>query len=211
MLSLYLIRHGHTQHSDLGCYCGSGCDAELTESGHAMARAIANHLGSRSFAALYASPQRRAVQTAAPLAAATGLAVVEEAALEELDYGAWDGLTPADLREREPDAFKRWIDNPADHAPPGGETARDVIARVVPLVDRIRARHRTGNVALVAHKSTLRILACDLLDIDVAQYRDRVQQPLASITLLEVGETSATAVRVGDTSHLPPDLRAMAG
>lgn len=211
MLNLYLIRHGQTPHSGLGCYCGSTCDEELTETGHAMANAIAEHLGSISFAALLASPQRRAQQTAAPLAAKTGLSVLEEAALRELDYGVWDGLTPAEIRKQEPGAYESWLQNPAEHAPRGGETARDVVARLIPVVARIRAGHSNGTIALVAHKSTLRILACHLLGIDVARYRDRLPQPLASITLLEVGETSTKAAYAGDVSHLPPELRAEAG
>jgi probable phosphoglycerate mutase len=146
----------------------------------------------------------------APLAAATGLPVIEEAALRELDYGAWDGLTPKELRQREPTAYQSWLDNPADHAPRGGETARQVAGRVAPLVDDIRARYPTGRVALFAHKSTLRILTCRLLRIDLQQYRERVPQPLASITVLEAGGPEAEIVRLGDTSHLPPHLR-MAG
>ena len=92
-LSLYLLRHGETEASQSGVYCGR-LDTDLTESGRLMARDFAEVYKGHQFAAIYVSPLRRARATAEPLCRAMGLEMTLRDGLRELDYGQWEGMTP---------------------------------------------------------------------------------------------------------------------
>src|SRR5581483_2273708 len=110
---LLLLRHGQTEFSAQRRYSGRA-DPELTELGHAQAAAVAAGIravaGADEVSAVLCSPLRRAVQTAEPVAAALGgVPITCHDALVETDFGAWDGLTFAEARARDPELHQRWL------------------------------------------------------------------------------------------------------
>ena len=74
------------------------------------------------------------------------------------------------------------------------------------VVERIRTRHREGNVLIVSHKATLRIIASALLGLDVRTFRERIAQPVCAVSMFEIKKTGPLLVRLGDVSHLPEEL-----
>ena len=95
----------------------------------------------------------------------------------------------------------------ASRGTPGGETAFHVAARAMRVVEEIRTRHETGNVLLVSHKATLRIITCALLGLDVRLFRERLAQPVAAVTLFVVTRKSAQLTLFCDRSHLSAELQ----
>ena len=167
MGELTLIRHGETEWSKSGQHTGR-TDIPLTAAGEARAAALAPALAGRKFAAVFSSPAQRAVRTA-DLA---GLTHVElEPDLQEWDYGGYEGMTTAQIRETRPNWYL-WRDGivPGDAEHPGetvqqvGKRADAVLARARPLLDQ-------GDVALVAHGHMLRILTARWLRLDAADGR----------------------------------------
>jgi broad specificity phosphatase PhoE len=159
MGELILLRHGETEWSVAGQHTGR-TDIPLTPHGEAAAKALEPLLSRRDIVAVFTSPARRAVTTAA----FAGLSNAQpEPDLWEWDYGGYEGLTTPQIQETRP-GWYLWRDGviPGDAAHPGetiervAQRTERVLARATPLLAR-------GDVALVAHGHVLRVLtACYL-------------------------------------------------
>jgi probable phosphoglycerate mutase len=210
MLSLWCVRHGQTDFSRRNTFCGS-IDPPLSQVGRAMAEALAARFSDEKWSAIYSSPMARTRQTAEPLARRAGIEPTIDPDLREIDYGAWEGREEDEVERSEGDAFHAWAKDPGWNPPPGGESAYQIAARVTAAVGRIRARHSDGKVLIVSHKATLRVLACTLLGIDPNLFRARIAQPVASVTVWDFKKSGPLLARLGDVSHLPPELQAAEG
>ena len=100
-LILYFLRHGETQASQTGGYCGVS-DVALTPPGHQMAADFAAAYRSLPWAAVFCSPLGRSLDTARPLCAAVGLEMQLRDGLKEIAYGQWEGKTPEEVNPRVP-------------------------------------------------------------------------------------------------------------
>lgn len=209
-LVLHLLRHGQTAASRENRFSGHA-DPPLTDVGRAMAEQFAAAYARVPWTAIYRSPMQRCEQTLAPLLARTRVVPVVEDALKEIGYGEWEGLAHDEVRARFPDAYAYWAHDVASRGTPGGETAFQVAARAMSAVERIRARHTDGNVLIVSHKATLRIVVCALLGMDVREFRERIAQPVAAVSVFEIEGRKTMLKRLGDVSHLSAELRAAPG
>lgn len=210
-LHLYLLRHGQTAMSRENVFCGRGLNPELTDEGAAMARAFAAVYRDLGWSAIYASPLVRATATAQPLAKMLGLPIEERDDLAEIDYGAWDGLSDEVVAGRWHDEHERWRADPAWNPPTGGETAIALARRMARVVEEITLRHRDGNVLVVSHKASIRVLLCELLGVDVGRFRYRFGCPVGSVSIVAFGPHGPLAEAVADRSHLSADLRGLKG
>jgi probable phosphoglycerate mutase len=194
---LHLLRHGETMLSADGTFCGE-IDTELSPEGIAQAERAAPHLVKLSLEAIYVSPMKRARATAAPLAKLINQDPRVEHDLREIGYGKWDGRKESEIKETEPEDYARWVSDPSHHGPPGGENGYAIAARAMPVVERVLAAHK-GNVLLVSHKATIRVITCALLGLHVGRFRDRVACPTASLTSFEFGSRGPMLMRIGET------------
>src|SRR6185295_14135831 len=161
MRTLHLLRHGETELSADGVFCGE-IDTPLSDAGHAQAAAAAEAIAALDLEAIYVSPKTRARMTAAPIAKLTGLEPRVEDGLREIAYGTWDGRRESEIKQNDAETYALWASDPAVHAPPGGENGYAIAARALPIVDRVTKAHE-GNVLLVSHKATIRVIVCALL------------------------------------------------
>jgi probable phosphoglycerate mutase len=214
-LRLHFLRHGQTAASRENLFCGRGLDVALTPDGEAMAAAFAAFHAAPGRAtpwrAVYASPLARTRATAAPTAAAAGLAVRPLPGLAELDYGAWDGQTPEAVDEAFHDDYVRWTADPAWNAPTNGETAAALARRALEAIETITAAEDDGDVLVVSHKATIRVALCGLLGVDVGRFRFRFACPTGSVSVVEFGPHGPMALSVADRSHLDARLRGLPG
>ena len=151
---ILLARHGETAWNRIGRWQGHA-DPPLNEAGRRQAELLAEDLLGDGIAAVYSSDLRRASETARVVGARIGLPVVEDAALREIDVGSWSGLTRAEVRERFPDGFARWLDGEIGH---DGETREQLTERVVAAVERIAGAHGGQTVLVVTHGGAIRAL-----------------------------------------------------
>lgn len=207
MARIVLIRHGQTDLSVQRVFCGSA-DPPLNAVGLEMAEALGAQMSPG--VALYMSPLLRARQTADPVARRTGLAAQVEPALREISYGDWEARPSTEIRQVDADRYQAWNARPGEIAPPGGETGREVAARAVPAVQAIVDRHPDGTSLIVSHKTTIRIIVCALLGIDLNLFRARLDAPLTSRTVIEFRQSGPYLLSLGDVSHLPPHLQTVA-
>jgi probable phosphoglycerate mutase len=159
MGELILLRHGETEWSVAGQHTGR-TDIPLTSHGEAAAKALEPLLSRRDIVAVFTSPARRAVTTAA----FAGLSNAQpDPDLWEWDYGGYEGLTTPQIQETRP-GWYLWRDGviPGNAAHPG-ETIEQVAQRTERVLARATPLLAGGNVALVAHGHVLRVLtACYL-------------------------------------------------
>lgn len=205
-LSLYLLRHGETPYSINGGYCGD-LDPELTPEGSQMAAAFAAMYGSVPWNAVFVSPMKRTIATAKPLCEAVGLEMQLREGLKEIRYGSWEGQTQEWVKETYLDDYLHWLAEPAWNAPTGGETAVEISSRASAVIAEIVSRYPQGHVLVVSHKATIRIILCTLLGIDLGRYRDRIDMPAASVSMIKFDGHGPMLKVLGDRSHMPSDLR----
>jgi broad specificity phosphatase PhoE len=209
-LTIYFLRHGETDASRTGGYCGTS-DVALTAEGHQMAKEFAAAYQSFPWAAVFCSPLRRSIDTAGPLCDAAGMEIQTRDGLKEIAYGQWEGKTPEEVNRRFHDEYVRWLADPGWNKPTGGERGVDVARRSSVVLNEIERACPGGNVLVVSHKATTRIMLCSLLGIDVGRYRDRINMPVASLSVVEMTEKGPLLKLLGDRSHLQESLRLRPG
>ena len=209
-LNLYFLRHGETTYSISGSYCGI-VDAPLTPEGVQMAQAFAQAYQSVPWTAVYCSPMQRTVNTAKPLCDAIGIEMQLRDGLKELGYGEWEDKTPEWVKEHYLEDYIKWMTEPAWNPPTGGETAVQMASRASLVISEIESRYTDGNILVVSHKTTIRIILCSLLGIDLGRYRDRLDLQVGGITKVKFGTYGPMLQSLGDRSYLDPSLQARRG
>jgi broad specificity phosphatase PhoE len=201
-MRLILARHGETASNRDGLGLGLQ-DVPLTEKGRHQAEALAEALAGVKIDAVYSSPLRRALDTAAAIASRHGLEVVVDEGLTEMDVGDLDGLTFEEMRARHPEFLSRWLGAEAAtlRMPGGCESLQEVQERAREAVRRIAERHARQTVAAVTHNFTIHALLCDALNMPICDFR-RLRHDLAAISTLDVRDGRAVVVQVNDTCHL---------
>jgi len=207
---LYFLRHGQTAYSITGGYCGTPeNDPGLTPDGILMAEAFAKTYCSLAWKGVFVSPLWRTIQTAKPLCEAVGIEMQLRDGLREVSYGCWEGLHPNVVNQEFHDEYVCWLTNPAWTAPPNGERAIDIARRSALVIQEIQATFSDGNVLIVSHKATIRIMLCRFLGIDVGRYRDRLAMPVAAVSIVEMTARGPLFHVIADRSHLNEYLRSI--
>jgi broad specificity phosphatase PhoE len=210
-LTLYFLRHGQTTLSRADNFCGSGLDPELTPEGLEMAQAFAAAYRDERWTAIFSSSLRRTITTAQPLCEALGISLQARADFNEIGYGKWEGLSKATVERDYHDDYISWLADPAWHAPTGGELAITIARRSLQAIDQIKQQYTDGNVLVVSHKATIRIIICSLLGIDVGRFRYRLACPVGSLSVVEFSSEGPLLHSLADRSHLSESLRSLPG
>ena len=169
---LLLLCSGATASSRAGAF--PSIDEPLDDGG--LRKARGRKLGTRPPDRVLTSPARAARDTASAL----GLESVAEAALTDIDHGAWSGRSLAALQSTEPDALARWFADPSAGAP-GGETMADVVRRVGPWLDIQAGVGMT--VMAITHAAVIRACLAHVLKLPV-QSTPQIDIAPLSVTLL---------------------------
>jgi 2,3-bisphosphoglycerate-dependent phosphoglycerate mutase len=170
--ALWLVRHGESTWNSLGLCQGHRDDAELTARGVAQAAAVAEQFRNLSVSAVYSSDLRRALQTAAVFAEVLALPVIRDARLRERNLGVLEGTVLAQACPAVTGIDSGMVFDP-DTRPYGGESVRDLYRRAAGFYDDLASRpaERAGDVVVVAHGGTLRVLRAYLSGIPVGRMR----------------------------------------
>jgi len=209
-LTLYFLRHGQTARSRDNVFCGS-IDPELTPDGLDMAKAFAAAYRDTSWEAIFCSPMQRTKATAQPLQEAVGMELQLREGLKEINYGKWEGQSVETVSKQYHDDYIRWIADPAWYPPTDGEAAIAIAHRSLQVIEEIQQLYSTGNVLIVSHKATIRIMLCELLGIDVGRFRYRLGCPVGSVSIVEFGSHGPLLHALADRTHFDERLRNLPG
>ncbi|MER7465222.1 bifunctional RNase H/acid phosphatase [Streptomyces sp. NPDC097981] len=199
-----LLRHGETALTPQKRFSGSGgADPELSPAGRRQAAAVAEALAARgTVQAIVSSPLRRCRETAQAVADRLGLKVTVEEGLREVDFGAWEGLTFAEVRERFPDDLQAWLDSPKAAPTGGGESFTAATRRISATRERLLAAHAGRTVLLVTHVTPVKILVRLALGAP-PESLFRMELSAASLSAVAYYADGNASVRLlNDTSHL---------
>jgi broad specificity phosphatase PhoE len=198
---IVLVRHGQTAWNREVRFRGQA-DLELDESGLKQAEATGRYVAARwPVVAVYASPLRRAMQTAEAIAGAQGLTAQPLAGLLDINFGAWQGLSPDEVSQRYPDLYQAWVEAPHTVCAPGGERLDDVRSRVVSALEDVIARHPAQSVALVSHTAVNRVLLCAVLGWGNDHFW-RLGQETCAVNVFDAENGIFTIQLLNDTCHL---------
>ena len=199
-----LIRHGQSQGNAERRF-GGHTATPLSELGRAQAGATARALAAEGITAIYSSDLLRAVQTAEPLARATGLRIEETSALRERSVGLMEGLTFEGAAEAHPEEYAALLRRDFEHVLAGGESYRQLLDRASARLDRAIEENPGGRIALFSHTGTICILVLYLFGaLDAPDLKPVwVSSSNCGVTRFAVQRGGLTRVlNVNDTRHL---------
>ena len=183
---LVLVRHVAPCESVKGRVYGA-LDVPLSPEARSQAEQLAEALEGEDLAAVYASPLRRAVETAAPIAEKHGLTPQVHGDLREIDFGELEGERYEDLERRRPELLRswmEWMEDPASVTFPGGESFAELRTRALAAAGEIRERHHGSSAAVVAHGGVTRAILAGSLDLrEHALFR--LDQPYGAVSVVD--------------------------
>lgn len=189
-----LVRHA--EHAlQGGMLAGRMPGVQLSARGREQAAALARWLGRWDIAAVQASPQHRAQATARPVAAELGLGVETVAALDEIDFGDWQGLD-FDTLEDDP-RWRHWNAERASARVPGGESMRAVQARIVSHLQRMCALHPDGALVLVSHADVIKAALLHVIGASLDAH-GRIEVDPAGLSTVVLGDWGGKVVALNE-------------
>lgn len=189
--TLYLVRHGATEGSEVKRYKGS-IDVPMSEKGQKQMEQVAKYLN-RSYKsdttynglnAVYTSPLSRALKSSEIIAKPYNLTPIVITDLRERSFGIWEGMSFNEIREQYPEEFEAWANNPLKYSPVGGENTLEVRDRVINALEEIINSHNGKIIAIVAHGGVNRIILCHVIGIPLENIF-RIEQDNAAINIIE--------------------------
>ena len=206
MTQFLIVRHGETLWNRERRIQGQG-NSPLSPGGVRQAQAVARCLAGAGAVRIVASDLGRTVETAQPVAAATGLRLDMDAGLRERAFGIFEGLTPDEIAARHPEHHARWQTREAGFEIPGGESLNQLQARVRAALEALAASAASvpgagaGPVIIVTHGGVLD--AAYRIAVGVAPDVPRTWQLLnASINQLSINGSRWQVGPWGDIGHL---------
>lgn len=198
---VFLVRHGATVLSAEDRFAGS-LDIPLSDIGREQARRLGERLAQQPLAAVYASPKIRTMDTAQLIVRGRGVEVVPVPDLRETSHGAFEGKTREEVQSEIPGDYALWEADPFTFAPTGGEPGLAVLARALPALLNIVARHPDEAVLVVSHKATIRLLIGHFLGLELQGFRDRLDQSPCGLNIVDVmRDGRARLVLFNDVAH----------
>jgi broad specificity phosphatase PhoE/ribonuclease HI len=184
--TLLLVRHGLTPHTAAKRFSGGlkGANPGLSDEGRAQVRATADWLApvAEGVDAVVASPVRRTLESAEIIAERLGRSVEAEPRFAEMEFGRWDGLTFAEVVERDKPGLDGWLGS-LKTRPPGGESFREVEQRVLAGLDELLRAHPGKTVVVVSHVTPIKTLVARALGA-----------PLEAVFRMELSPASVTVL-----------------
>jgi alpha-ribazole phosphatase len=191
---IYLIRHGETEDADSRRYKGH-IDVPLSDNGITQVKRLSDYMAqnrsilskgsSNGLDAVYCSGLSRAVKSAEIISEPFSLQPIIENGLKERNFGVWEGMTFDEIRERWPEAFNAWAENPVKFSPMKGESTLEVRDRGMNAFNDIVSRHNGKSIAIVAHGGINRAILCELLGIPLENIF-RIEQDFAALNVIEL-------------------------
>ncbi|MFF3264723.1 bifunctional RNase H/acid phosphatase [Streptomyces sp. NPDC002932] len=199
-----LLRHGETALTPEKRFSGSGgTDPELSATGREQAAHAAEAFAARgTVQEIVSSPLRRCRETAGAVAARLGLEVRIEDGLRETDFGAWEGLTFGEVKERYGADLDAWLASAKAAPTGGGESFAEVARRVAAARDRLVTRYAGRTVLVVTHVTPIKTLVRLALGAP-PESLFRMELSAASVsTVAYYADGNASVRLLNDTSHL---------
>lgn len=197
-----LVRHGQTSWNKNNKYQGQ-TNIPLNDIGKEQAYHISKRLAKEKLNAVYSSDLDRAIETAHIIAKPHNLEVIPTEDMREINFGSWEGYNFEQIMRIWPEQYQKWINDPWNYNPPGGESLGELTRRVKNFMLKTAARHPGQNVLVVSHAGPIRAFLSVILELK-KQFFWKFKISNASLTIVNYDgeEDDSFIVTVNDTSHL---------
>ena len=200
MSKVYLVRHGQTAWN-VGEIFRGRADIPLDEIGRQEVHLAGEALKNEILHAVYSSPLSRSMETAENIAKFHSLSVTPLDAIIDISYGEWEGSGNQEIKNKYPELYALWVNEPHKVQFPGGESLDEVRSRTIEALDELTAKHKDENFVLVAHRVPNKVICCSLLGLDNSHFW-RIQQDTASTNLFTYRNGQWIISFLNDTSYL---------
>ncbi len=195
---LILVRHAVTAHTG-GRLSGRMAGIDLSEEGRGQAERTAERLATAPINTIYASPIERTMQTAQAIAARHDLDVMPHDGVIEAEYGEWTDRTLGELAKT--DEWKVVQSAPSRARFPGGESLREMQARMVAALDDLVASHRHETIVVVSHADPIKSAVAHYTGVHLDLFQ-RINISPASVTALEFHTHGVMLLTCNETGAL---------
>lgn len=192
-MRVVILRHGTTELNKQGMIQGSNVDSDLSKEGRAYAEKAAKNFDPSQFDAVYASPLKRAQQTAR-IFVGDKTPIITDKRIEELSYGSWDGKSSLEYRKKHPDAFnsKGLINDNIYKYASDVEKREDFRKRIAAFFDDLYKEHANDTVLVVCHGVVSRMICAHFLTNGDIKYFDQMQN--CGLAELDINKEYGTLV-----------------
>jgi probable phosphoglycerate mutase len=198
---LFIARHGETEYNRNHLMQGRSIDAPLNETGRNQAEALFRYLNQYEIHRVGSSSLIRAIQTAEPIVKHLDLNLSSSSALDEMDFGDYEGLSYMNLADELKELQKNWENGNLNIGAPGGESPRQVFERANSCVQKLLSDQQGDTLVLVLHGRLIRILLSEWLGYGLKNMH-RIQHRNGCINQLVWDGQSFEAVYINKTEHL---------
>jgi broad specificity phosphatase PhoE len=191
------MRHAESISNAKGIFQGQSVDLGLSELGKKQAIALADKLSTQNVDTIIASPLRRTIETANPLAESLDEQITKDNLIIETNHGEWEGHDKNWIEENFKEQYELWHNAPSLISFPGGERFEDTITRAKAFLDNHRF---VVDTAIFTHDNIVRTILSLILGKPIDKMWEFNIEP-AAITTISYNPTFRVEV-IGDTSHL---------
>jgi len=184
MTKLILIRHGETDYTSQGRYCGFS-DPSLNLKGIQQSERLANRLKETRIDKVYSSDLKRAYESAKIIF--KNNSVEEIADFREMNFGLFEGLKYGEIIKAYPKLYREWIDNPVGVKIPSSEGLVELEKRVKEKLSLILSQDVGKTIALVSHGGPIRVILCQVLKLGLESFW-KVEQGIGTLRIIDCPE-----------------------
>jgi broad specificity phosphatase PhoE len=197
MQTVYLVRHGETDHNVEGRWQGH-LDVALNQEGLEQAKKLSDYLADTHFDVVYSSDLQRAADTARIVLGKRTQAIHFEPRLREIHLGVFQGLTREQIASKYPAELTQWDTNPA-YVVADGESRLQLQERSFAAWSEITQKHADQTILMVSHGGTLRLMLQRVLQVENPH---KLRFANTSVTILQQQEGGWHAHTLNSTAHL---------
>lgn len=201
MTKLILVRHGSTEWNEKKLMQGK-TDIPLSQEGKKQAIKLRKRFQDEQLDVIYSSELRRAKQTAKEVAKEHEIKVIEHPFLNEVSYGAWEGITYEEVKKRFPEEVTRRGKDKFSYAPPkGGESPKSLQKRLINFMKEIVKKYGGQTILVVCHNGVKRMLLGTLLGWSEKKIME-TRLNNTSVSILHVEKSRSKMELFNCTKHL---------
>lgn len=197
--TLYLIRHGETEGAEIKRYKGN-LDVPLSKNGIEQIAKVSKFIGPNTLNVIYTSNLSRALKSAEIIAKNQTVKPIIVPQLRERNFGAWEGMTFDEIKEKYPKEFEQWAQNPLKFSPVGGESTLEVKERALPVIESILHKHQEKKIAIVSHGGIIRLALCHFLGTPLENIF-RIEQNFAAVNIIEFWDNYPVVKLINGVVH----------
>ncbi len=199
-VTLYLVRHGQTDMNLNKMFRGRQ-DPPLNQTGRSEARLTGQFLKKEDITFVITSPQLRALQTAETIASHHRLNVGNMKALEDINYGEWEGMKEDDVAANYAQLYDEWYANPHMVTFPGGESLLDVKNKMMDFIAKVKKSSSGRTGVAVSHRVVCKVFFCALADISLKHFWN-IKIDTASVSKFDLYKDRFITHYINETNHL---------